>query len=204
MVSDDKDIVIAIRGSKYLEDWIRNFNLKPNISGIHSGFYEHANELWPFIQNFLYRHQGRKIFVTGHSMGGAVALLIADKINKDPYCDYTYQTYTFGAPCVDQGKLRLETPLFRFRYINDIVPLLLEENMVLMNYYHGESEYVIKEDKSIYELNPPSSFLEKLWRSYGQLWHWLRTDIKARAKLDLISSWLWREHSIYLYEEKLS
>ena len=202
VASDHEEVFVAIRGTSFNtpDDILLDLNIGRNNYGIHTGFHSRAEKLWPSIQILLRRHRGKKIYVTGHSMGGAVAMLVSDKTNRDPFCSNIHQTYTFGAPCVDHGRLQLTTPLFRFRNICDIVPLMLE-NYFLFEYYHGSSEYVIDRDKSIYEIEPASNILTKTGNMIRQYWWNLRTSLETEQYW---GEYYLDEHKIETYIERLS
>jgi hypothetical protein len=82
---EQQNVAIVFRGSESLKDWyydlqIYKHNLKDNI-WVHSGFYKqlHADNIHlciiTKIQSIIQQHPDYKIFVTGHSLGGALATL---------------------------------------------------------------------------------------------------------------------------------
>lgn len=102
-----KDTIIAVRGSKTDADYLTNFDVGistgTNNQSVHSGFEETFSSMRPIMEKKLQArmHQLRgehTIHCVGHSLGGALASLIADWVKA------RFQTqvklYTFGAPRV--------------------------------------------------------------------------------------------------------
>ena len=77
-VHKDGETIISIRGSNNLKNWLRNFDigrLQLAQGRVHGGFLKNAEKLYKHIKDHIdYRD---KIYVTGHSLGGALAMLIA-------------------------------------------------------------------------------------------------------------------------------
>jgi len=100
--------MLAFRGSDHLEidDWMGNadFDLvyDPHIRGgqIHSGFQRGAESIWPQVQHLLadYRPPDHKLFLTGHSLGGALAMLTAARFASDQRSAEIDAIFTFGQP----------------------------------------------------------------------------------------------------------
>ena len=113
-----------------LSDWIRG-------GRVHSGFKAALDEVWdemlPEIENL--ENQGLKIWVTGHSLGAALATLAADRLQD------VQGLYTFGSPRVgDQGfQERFQLKAFRVVNGNDIVASIPAEGP----YHHvGELKFI--------------------------------------------------------------
>jgi len=67
---------------------------------VHQGFWNAVNAVYPALLNLIRDHQdnGQKIWITGHSLGGALATLTAYRIERSEP-DLTIEgTMTFGAP----------------------------------------------------------------------------------------------------------
>ena len=72
---------------------------------VHRGFQAALNEVWDTVQAKVmqYRalHQGAEILFTGHSLGGALAVLAYSRLG-----DQGASLYTFGCPRVGDGTFR--------------------------------------------------------------------------------------------------
>ena len=105
-------IVVAFRGSDNTKNWIDDFDFGQipysKCSGcyVHNGFYlaymTVSHEVRQQLQFLLAKYRGSSVWVTGHSLGGALATVAAMdiKINFDP----PMKVYTYGQPRVGNGK----------------------------------------------------------------------------------------------------
>ncbi len=130
-------VVAAFRGTDELIDWLDNikaFSIKGPLGKVHSGFYNalldvwERQQMWERIKVLRKRGEGeakRPLWLTGHSLGGAMATLAAAWLaeRKLPL----YGVYTFGQPrCGDENfqvafDAKLKERFFRFQNRNDIV-----------------------------------------------------------------------------------
>jgi triacylglycerol lipase len=92
---------------------------------IHRGFRDGLNEIWTDLRSRLesLATSGRALWITGHSLGGALALLAAARIERFAEA---HGVYVFGAPRIgDKGFAKEYAPrAFRFLNNNDLVPHL--------------------------------------------------------------------------------
>ncbi|MCA9053120.1 MAG: lipase family protein [Planctomycetaceae bacterium] len=82
VVSGEDVTVIAFRGTDFAEvsDWIANLNRTPltvEEGLIHRGFFRSYESMKPQIEQILRSRQSGHLWLTGHSLGGALALSCA-------------------------------------------------------------------------------------------------------------------------------
>lgn len=116
------------------EDWITDFEATPSPDDLHSGFEKAVETVWPAIQAALANRTApsQPVFFTGHSLGGALAILAAFlAASRAPLERDARQVivYTFGSPrnggetfFSEYTRRRLGDATFRFIHGTDIVP----------------------------------------------------------------------------------
>jgi len=141
MMSKDRTVV-AFRGteSNKLEDWVTDFRrwkqpvtTSPTFGRIHSGFEIAFTDIWsPVLASFFV--SSRPVYLTGHSLGGALATRAVVEILTNG--GSVNGMYTFGQPRVGNRKFAREFDkrfkhAYRFVHNNDIVARL-----PWLNYWH--------------------------------------------------------------------
>jgi triacylglycerol lipase len=145
-------VVVSVRGTEIdnvwgaIVDWARNFQMKPkpDDSGglVHEGFMKDVAEVW----NDIGAKQGlksylrpllasgtRTLWITGHSLGAAVATLVAERAVRD--AGFAVRgVYTFGSPRVGDVKFKqnyetrgLNAKTFRVVYDIDVAQRLFPD-----------------------------------------------------------------------------
>lgn len=127
VASDEQNVVVALRGTDQVIDWITNLTVAqiPGLGGhLHEGFSDALDLVWDELLARVrtLQDQGQTLWVTGHSLGGALATLAAARLadaGLEPYV-----TCTFGAPrCFDPKASSGYLPrLYRFINKGDLVP----------------------------------------------------------------------------------
>jgi hypothetical protein len=127
----DSHAVLAFRGTDpvTLPSWLADLSAKlverAEYKGhVHQGFSSVLRRTWSQIEKILHEVQDKPLFVTGHSMGGALSVLAAcrlAKIGRPPVA-----VYTFGSPRVGDLTFCDGYALPTYRVVNglDIVPEL--------------------------------------------------------------------------------
>jgi len=99
----DKVILITVRGTQETADILRDLDARQvryaeGDGQANRGFYEAFQAAKDFTQRYLdaFHRTEHSIVVCGHSLGGAIALLLAEWLRRD-WSD-NIQLYTFGAP----------------------------------------------------------------------------------------------------------
>lgn len=172
LATNADNIVIAFRGTEAptniegLKDWLLsdagNLLIQPQgdlgtdfaAAGVgarwHDGFMRALAGIWdPLVEAVQAERQksDRPVWVTGHSLGGALALLAAWRFKRKFIP--VHQVYTFGAPMVGNTEtaaaIDREMPERIFRYVNDQdpVPLLPTLSLLANAYSHSQKEIVL-------------------------------------------------------------
>ncbi len=125
----DTHAVLAFRGSDpvTLPNWltdavVRLVERKEYDGKVHLGFSSVLKRSWGKVEQILEQAQDKPLFLTGHSMGGALAVLTACRLAKNGRTPVA--TYTFGAPRVGDLRFCENYALTTFRVVNrlDLVP----------------------------------------------------------------------------------
>jgi hypothetical protein len=101
----DELILISVRGTyEIIADGLRDADafqvpFEEGLGHVHRGFYEAAKKAAVFATEYLDRfYTGQKLLICGHSLGGAVALLLCEMLRRRAGFNYNIQLYTYGAP----------------------------------------------------------------------------------------------------------
>ena len=129
----------------WLTDW-------PKGGKVHRGFKNALDEVWDDLFTYLTALQrgGRKIWMTGHSLGAALATLAADRYGE------VQGVYTFGSPRVGNLRFKESYSTRAYRFVNggDIVTKIPPSGF----YVHaGEPRFIDREGKI--HLQPAESVL---------------------------------------------
>ena len=139
-------VIVAFRGTlplrfdggledflQSLLDWLNDTRagLAPGYGGlVHQGFGESLEGLWPTLAQKIRARvgAGSRIYVTGHSKGGALAALaavrLADELRLPPTAVYAYAAPRAGNGAFADHYRRTISESWRFENRDDIVPHL--------------------------------------------------------------------------------
>lgn len=119
--------VLAFRGSDNVGDWIHDAEAfpywHPELGFVHAGFVRHMEDVLAEIRPL----STGPVVVTGHSLGGARARILAALLALDGHA--VEQLCVFGSPKPGFANLRRileksKTPMQSYRHKNDPVPLV--------------------------------------------------------------------------------
>ena len=147
IVWNDTNAVICFRGTepKEMSDIKADLNAIQkqglhNKGDVHGGFQGEINKLWDLIVEKIDELKDHKIYITGHSLGGAMATICAKRLQErkvEVQCLYTY-----GSPRVGDRRWvkSLQIPHYRFQNNNDVV---CKVPFWIMGYrHHGKNVYI--------------------------------------------------------------
>ena len=150
LIEHEKYLCMAFRGTDEPADWLDNINAFPTqemFGHFHTGFYRSLEDVWTTLYGRyldLKAKEKRPLFITGHSLGGAMATIAAARfVHMDkPFTS----VYTFGQPrAMSRETVRIfnaecKGRFFRFQNNNDIVTRIPAR---LMGYGHvGQCIYI--------------------------------------------------------------
>lgn len=125
VVWNQEEMVLCFRGTEPTEfsDIKADLNAWPDEAQnghglVHNGFQEEVNKIWDEILRFVSILEHRDLFITGHSLGGAMATIATSRLADKVKC-----LYTFGSPRAGTKSFvkSFNTPHYRFVNNNDVV-----------------------------------------------------------------------------------
>nr|MCU0570716.1 lipase family protein [Oculatellaceae cyanobacterium Prado106] len=148
IAADEQKIILVFRGTDSMRDWLGNFDIDlvggPMGGRVHEGFSLALSLIWKDIQLTLEALKPKQvltkseltdgtrkevkapsIWITGHSLGGALATLSAARLREKD--QMVHGLYTFGSPRVGDREFQEEfngdfrSRAFRFVNKNDAV-----------------------------------------------------------------------------------
>lgn len=152
IMSNDKVVIVAFRGTEFRAGWakvIKDFietNLNRaqthvpdfgNDAKVHTGFWLAFHEVRNSVINAVraQRTANQKVWVTGHSLGGAQAILAAKTLKQERIP--VQGLYTFGCPRIGNEAFKVNFGIAntqRYVYALDLVPMLPDD--IVRGYRH--------------------------------------------------------------------
>ena len=202
--ADKKETWVVFRGTDFHthNDVLANLDVNrvedsilPKV-WVHRGFMYECNKVWNHVLYFIQSHAARKyhkLVFCGHSLGGAVALLMGTRMARTfDLCNI--ECYTFGAPCVggqsweNWFNSQINLVHYRFDHNNDVVPKL--KSLRLLGYRHVGQRMYITHLKNLITHN-------LTWKE--RLNDWLWGHLQALVRLQLFDSL--KDHKLEKYIE---
>lgn len=125
----DGATIIAFAGTDPLNllNWVSDLYLGHPKADVHEGFLDAAASVWPKIVGLVQdaNERGRRLFLTGHSLGAAIAVVVADRAAREKGLQ-SAEIFVYGAPRVGRAEFvkryRFGSTTYRFVHGRDIVP----------------------------------------------------------------------------------
>ena len=144
IVWNKKEFALCFRGTEpsQFSDIKADLNALPDRANngqgfVHNGFQEEVNKVWDEIGKHIHHADGKQLFITGHSLGGAMSTIAASRLGDQVTCLYTY-----GSPRAGTRKFvkSIACPHYRHVNNNDIVPKV---PFAFLGYrHHGTLRYI--------------------------------------------------------------
>ncbi|GLT58929.1 hypothetical protein SLA2020_317840 [Shorea laevis] len=217
--ADPNLVVVAFRGTDPFDsaDWRADVDISwyeiKKVGKAHSGFMKalglQKNQGWPNkiepsnngklyayytlrerLKDILQRNEQAKYIVTGHSLGGALAILFVAVLalhEEERLLERLEGVYTFGQPRVGDRRFgefmkekmrQYDVNYFRYVYCNDMVPRLPYDDKTLLFKHFGRCLYF----NSCYEAEvlgeePNKNYFSLLWvipKNINAVWELIR------------------------------
>lgn len=158
-LTSDTHHIIALRGTQTGFEWLGNIssrqvnfrNREPQYGRVHRGFQISQEQIITQIRRTIPQlNPALPLFITGHSLGGAVAMLTAADLALDnSFPGRQIRVYTYGSP-------RVGDPTFTETYSRLV----------------GQTYRVVNLADTV-PMTPPSAFRGDLFQHTGQEWSYL-------------------------------
>jgi triacylglycerol lipase len=165
VAASDHMIIAAFRGTEVakIADWLSDVNT-PAVPGparnglVHLGFHQALGSIYPEVRDAIegLRTNDQTLWFTGHSLGGALAMLAAARMYFEDPKLLADGVYTFGQPRTCDRLLAraydsaFKSRVFRFVNNNDIVPQVPPEPV----FHHVKSMMYFDADGALHEQLP--------------------------------------------------
>lgn len=175
LAGNDRMLLIAFRGTEpqQLQDILTDINIALTsgpVGQVHTGFARALEQVWADLQDqFDGLYQGQLVWLTGHSLGAALATLATARLVFHPGDQVRVQgLYTYGSPRVGDDIFAQAFDrtcrgfTFRFRNHNDVVTRVPLPGISHLRYRHvGRLCYFGADGRLRFRMTP----WELLWDS---------------------------------------
>jgi len=189
---NETDLIITCRGTQPTQpnDLLADLDTIPKRHGngwVHEGFRREARKILPLVIDYIKKYPNRKIWLTGHSLGAAMALYITQELEYEqfnPQMLFTYGCPRLGSHDYVEG---VKTEHHRFVNCNDMVTTVPPSAIGFR--HHGNLHYI------------------NFYGNIRTLSKWQRFKDKLRAHKRSWSKGQWfdgiYDHSIDRYADKI-
>lgn len=158
VVDTKKCVIAAFRGTTSKHDFRTDLQARFNVAkveienkkikvAVHSGFFSAYEKVAAPLEALLMKTGDKPIYLTGHSLGGALALIASAVLGgKDQLGDRIAAVYTFGAPRVGKSDFAdiVKAPHYRCVNSGDLVPLV--PPTWILGYAHTGTPFLLKKN----------------------------------------------------------
>ena len=158
LCANDEIIIVAFQGTTSIDDWLTDLKIKlvpspSKVGCVHLGFNEAIGYVWQDLRQTILdsRSNNQSLWITGHSLGGALATLATDRLTDEGI--KVNGLYTFGQPRVGDEAFannfdsEMKKYTFRFAHDQDAVP---DVPTTPQGYRHIGTEYFFDSKGSLY------------------------------------------------------
>lgn len=128
VVEDADDVVVVCRGTE-VKEWSdikadASIDLVEPLVGegqVHRGFKWYTDLVWPDIYMHILQSHGKSLWLTGHSLGAAMATLLAQRCAVTPDMILPSAVFTYGSPRVGNREFinHFNRHITHHRWVND-------------------------------------------------------------------------------------
>jgi len=208
VASNADHLIISFRGSDDVFDLAVNLATAQNPDleyyegAVHRGFAEALDDVWMELRTLIdtLHLDGQRIWVTGHSLGGALATLTAKRLHAfmEPV-----QCITFGQPRVGDPQFYGNYKVKHHRFVNeqDLVPKLPPRG-IFTRYWHIGTEEFLDQAGNHDSGQGDTSLLEDLF--FGRLANSFNlTTPESESFLDDLIQRGMNDHRILTYVQRI-
>ena len=140
-----KMIVVSFRGTepKEFSDIkadLKSWKTDSETDGhVHAGFKHELDKIWAPILTYIQINKDKSLYITGHSLGAAMATLAASRVQK--YSNFR-SLYTYGSPRVGNKRFLLGCTFSHVRVQNNNDLVCQTPPMLLGYRHHVPSTYI--------------------------------------------------------------
>tara|TARA_R110000824_G_scaffold252939_1_gene441786 strand:- start:872 stop:1627 length:756 start_codon:yes stop_codon:yes gene_type:complete len=165
---DKEWFVLAFRGTE-VKSWsdikadlnVLSVGAKHSRGRVHEGFEKEVDKLWVGIRDYVIKQRkGRKLVITGHSLGASMATIVAARLHKATF--KIDGLYTYGSPRVGNSTFKENLKIKHYRFVNN------SDDVTKIPFYHwgythhGELRYINSDEQVVLGTNVWRRVLDRL------------------------------------------
>ena len=199
VLEDSHDIIVACRGTD-VNDWkdIRanlTIDLIPSRTGIgevHRGFRNYVDNVWYIVRDHILDNPNKKLWLTGHSLGAAMATLMAKRFVSEPVGHPVEALFTYGSPRVGNKSYinTFNNKVVHHRWVND--GDIVTKVPFSPWYYHCGTKHGITQDGLVVKNSENKRSIKSIINFVFSWYSMLKKDIASHSSelyVQRISSW---------------